>query len=211
MVCFFWREISVAEAHNQKFIKRRSMKTLNLLAFALLTLAIPAQSQFLLNEGDTYVFEFATLPFVQTEDANDPFKSDPIGLFRVITPLIPPSPLVQYRLEMFENSLLEIPLATVLRDSSAGVSSDMILIADGAWRDLQGAVRVTAVSGSFQLDAILVGSFLPQPDGSVNDYFVSVTPVPEPSTLSFFGVALLGGLFWKMAWRKTTTNDAARS
>src|SRR5689334_24363681 len=107
------------------------MKMISLLAFALLTVPLPAQSQFLINQGDTYVFEFATLPFVQTEDANDPFKSDPIGVFRVVTSLVPQNPLVQFRLEMFENSLEETPTAMVLRDSSTGDISDSLLIADG--------------------------------------------------------------------------------
>lgn len=182
------------------------MKLPILITLALLALSSPAQSQFLLNAGDQYVFQFSSLTLSYTEPADDPFKSSPHGSFTLSRTLFPGNPSVQYRLEMFEDSLSEAPVASALFDSSISPAGISECNAEGAWSDLQGAVRVTGVSGSLQLDWMSFISILDQPDGTMKVYHL-YQPVPEPSTLGLCGVALFASVGWLgMKRRKSRTS-----
>ncbi len=70
-----------------------------------------------------------------------------------------------------------------------------------AWQDLQGAIRITALSGSATLDGIIVSAFVPnQSEPGFLDRYEASVPVPEPSAAAL----LLAGLGFVLVtrWRQ---------
>jgi hypothetical protein len=171
------------------------MKRIILFTFTLLVACAPSHSQITLNAGDTFTYQFSTLPFYNP----DPFAA--VGsLWSVdIPPFSANSPLT-IRLETFENDLNENPIASRVFDSTELPGFSVLAIdAIGAWQDLQGAVRITMLSGSWQFNALYISAALPTAGGDPDLYLLQFTPVPEPATISLLLVSSLG--FGVMIWR----------
>ena len=91
------------------------MKTRNLIVVLALTLGLSAEAQFTLNAGDTYTYQFSTLPFVGIE------PSDPRQIFGMAGVVLDPATFGagdSIRLELFENSLAESPVSINLVSDS---------------------------------------------------------------------------------------------
>ncbi len=97
------------------------------------------------------------------------------------------------RVEAFENNTSEAPIGGGL------VPVTSLLVLTGAWNDLQGVVRISALTEPVHLDA--VRAYVVLPDRT--RYSQIVTLVPEPSTIALFAFPLMAGLFFVRS-RKAT-------
>ena len=151
---------------------------------AMLACSLPAGAQgtFVLNAGDSAVFAFNGLPQISTLP-NSGLSAFSVQAFALSGPVA-----AGFRLEMFENSISEMPICTV---QATGPWSDpeWACFAPGAWQDLQGVGRLTMLTGSARFDEVIAEVQIPAGAG-VGQYGAVLTPVPEPGSLSLL---ILGG------------------
>ncbi len=91
------------------------------------------------------------------------------------------------RIDFYENSTADAPLSTAL-----GTFLPIKLPA-GAWNDLQGVARFTAVNDPVNLDHANAVVILPNGDR----YFESLAVVPEPRATLLLGGVMLGALAFR--------------
>ena len=144
----------------------------------LFTIGLTARGQIHLTSGQSYVFNF-TLPYTRAAQGDIPtvtiyFSGGIVGSnWRAQT-------------EFFQNTVSDIPFYTdsylhvgpvpPFEQVGRGFSFDPN--PPPPWPDLQGAVRVTALSGSFQLDRMFVQEDV---NGGYYSSRIYPVPVPEPS------------------------------
>src|SRR6266850_227240 len=152
--------------------KEKTYERLILLIFATLVACLPVSSQITLNAGDSFTYQFTSLPDVIVPA--DGFGTRPVGVFivnlsgfNVGTDML--------RVEMFENSLSEAPAVTFVAEQSLdGTSFD-------GWADFQGVVRLTMLSGSVTVDSMTFFHQVPLDDFSGRRYQLTVVPVAVDS------------------------------
>ena len=183
----------IAKSRHKLYLKGRVSRLLKFSVPAILfavAIQFPALGNVLLSPGDSYVFDF-TLPYA------GPAQS------------IPATATIWFsggnagqnwtaQIEFFANSLAETPPYTdtythtgpvpPFDEVGRGVSFDPT-----PWADLQGVVRVTSVSGQFQLDSLTA-----QQDAGGGYYYGNFAAVPEPSA----GLLFLGALALGLAMRR---------
>ena len=117
------------------------MKTIVLITFMLVTVLVPTHSQVTLNAGDSYTNQFATLRLV---GPGTQVAGAVLDLWVDRASLRPGDALL---FEMFEDTPAGSPILsrTVTADSSSSAFQGFVA---NAWQDLQGSIRLTAVSGS---------------------------------------------------------------
>jgi len=152
---------------------------------ALLLLQCSASSQTLhLSTGESFSYEFQTLPFNNLLPYGTPAN---VGYFGMSFPL--GGDLLttgeSVRMEWFENTLQDVPTASVTRSGTNNPTTEFAIPQANMWQDLQGAVRVTVISGEIDLDNLLVAV--------VRDFdkYGQTVPVPEPGTMALGAVASL--------------------
>jgi hypothetical protein len=160
--------------------KETQMKRVLLLIVLLAATPIRSFSQgVLLQAGDVYSCEFNNLQFqfhIPPGPAYNPLtrlligKQDFSGSFLV---------------EAFEDNLTQPPLFSTNVSSLVATSTDFYF--GPAWQDLQGAVRVTMLSGSMDLSVLLATVTTSGPDV----YSQSIVPAPEPSPVGLLAAAAL--------------------
>ncbi len=156
---------------------------------ACLAACLALHGQVILNTGDVYTYEFNSLPFAG--QVSDPLT--PMGFCLAILNPATVQAGDAIRLELFENSLAELPSA----DRSWTNSSMTTCSAPMSWGDLQGAIRVTMLSGTATLDWITLRSFTATggtPPLNLWERSFTPVPVPEPGIMALVGMALLIGL-----------------
>lgn len=145
------------------------MKTIGLITVMLLAAWVRSSGQVTLNAGDNYTHQFATLPLM------GPGILVPGAVLDlwVDRPSLRPGDALLF--EMFEDTPTGSPILsrTVTADSEGSEFQGFV---ENAWRDLQGSIRLTAVSGSvtvrfFTLQARVVDHRL---------LVFSTTIVPKP-------------------------------
>jgi hypothetical protein len=163
-----------------------SMKHSLVIAACLFCAILSVQGQLLLNQGDSFTYQFATLP--QTGSTNA-FLTSPRGVFGFTLNAATFQPGEQLRYEMFEHDSSEVPLQSGIL--SATPPSGATIFSAGAWQDLQGAVRLTMLTGSATVDTISVQAITPSVSlSSLNVNELNFTPTPEPSSLCLGGIAV---------------------
>ena len=151
------------------------------------------QGQLVLNYGDSYVFQFTTLPLAFTATGQNVFFYPEGGYFEMTGSS--PS-IAAFRLEMFENSVAELPLNShdfFSSPNGAGIGAGM------AWYDLQGAVRLT-VTGGGPVTITSARAHVNIVDYrvlSLAGYIGNLAVVPEPSIFMLLVFALSVLILWR--------------
>jgi len=154
---------------------------------------IPAHSQLLLNAGDSWTYQFNTLPFTGLVSS---FTTNTGGSLTIVVngSSFPPGSSMTY--SMYENSPSEAPIfsATMNGAPPYTVSGSQ----NGAWQDIQGAIRLTMNSGSARIDTITLQAIVAGPSlSSYNVYSTSFTPVPEPATWTLVALGFGAAIVWR--------------
>jgi hypothetical protein len=158
------------------------MKHLSLL---LLVVAFPlfvgAQGVIHLNPGQSFSYAFSSLDFIQSGALLQ--QGGGVSFSRVQLP----GPTDQVMIELFENNLIEAPVASQILTGNVGD----LLSSYGVWQDLQGVVRITALNAPLDLTGL---QFSVGTGPSDFNFYQSFVPVPEPGSLSLFlvGCMMLG-------------------
>jgi PEP-CTERM motif len=175
------------------------MKSILLSLTLLWPPALWAQSFLHLTVGESYSYEFSTVPFTQ---AGTMLSQRGVGIFYLTSTDLDPAS--QVKVEMFEGRLGEILLETHVANTENGVWVGV----PGAWQDLEGSMRLTVLTGAVDLTGIgvVVVAGGPGPLFDSNLYgYNQIIPVPEPSTWSLFGAGLLAVGTWTMLRRRRDT------
>jgi hypothetical protein len=141
-----------------------------------------ACGQILLRAGEHYTCRFSSLPLYE---AGTPLDSEPDDYWELQTAPIAPAIPLRFRLEMFEDDDTEDPVGVITYESSplqpAWDAFTCMSEGSGNWQDLQGAVRVTVLDGTLQLNSLWVTAWRPSGEG-VFDVFYSgfITLAPKP-------------------------------
>jgi hypothetical protein len=154
----------------------------------LVCISIACRGQSLtLSAGESFVFNFNNFALLRPATAGDPSDGTILGFtggdWTETT-------------EFFQDSLLDTPMFTDTR-SHSGASESLgfgVTFGYAPWPDFQGVVRVTAVSGTVNLDGMRC-------DEVVNGGYYStgwIYPVPEPSVIGL----IAAGLVVLCGWRK---------
>src|SRR6266404_1117263 len=161
----------------------------------LLAMAGCSYSQLVLTPGQTWTYEFSSLPFRGSTNAFLTTVHGEFG-FTVNSASLQTGDALGY--QMFENNIAESPICSGML--MAGDPNSTICSSPQAWQDFQGAVRFQMLVGSVTVDNVTLRSITPSP--SLSSYFVyesSFTPVPEPATWRLLCVSLGAGLL--VQWR----------
>ena len=159
-----------------------------------------------LAAGETYTYSFSSMEFLGP--AADGSLGSAAFVVRFLGDLLDPTDSI--RLEMFEGSVASSPFAS---DTFLGANPPLARVQQDRsqviphWADLQGAVRLTMLTGSANVERI--GVFA---DIGRFSYGNSVA-VPEPSSLALFCLAgLASGLWiWKRCRRPNTARGCVKS
>jgi hypothetical protein len=172
-----------------------------------LFLSVSVSSATTVQPGSPLILSFSNLPFIQAVQCCVTLLGGQGGASINLT-----SNLLgvgdNIRLEMFENSVADVPFYTndfTTPTAQFGAS----VVVPSPWQDLQGVIRLTALSGSIDVSSIVItvyqGILIPGPgcgcdaNRYVQTFIFDPAPVPIPN----IGVGLpglivtLGGL---LAW-----------
>jgi hypothetical protein len=148
-------------------------------------LCLEASAQQLLNQGESFTFYFPAFPAPTIVPQFEPFPYNTLhvqlstGSFGVGDSVL---------LEMFEGQATGSPMAQMTL-APGGIP---LLQAPTGWNDLEGSVRITALTGSVLLDQVNIGKKVNDPlNPRTLVYSINVTPVPEPGCVALAGCALV--------------------
>jgi len=124
------------------------------LVVALVMNSAAAWAQLLLRTGESFTHEFSTLPFLYYFTAHGP----PFSLFRFAA--IPGSfqPGTELQYEMFADSLSESAAFSGILTEMPGNEYRAVPPDFYIWADLQGAIRLTTLTGSVMIAEIELGN-----------------------------------------------------
>jgi len=145
----------------------------------------------IVEPGKGYVLEFTSIPYVRPALSG---QSEVVAWFAPGTLSLDDSP----QLEVFANSLSDVPLVThiTIDEFPSGRAGVVMSWGDDPpfFRDLQGVLRVTMLSGSAELSGFDVSQLIN--GGFYSGYFA----VPEPASGTLFAETLGSLVFFRM-WK----------
>jgi len=152
--------------------------------------------------GSPLVLSFSSLPFVQIS----PLQPGASASINLTGDLLDIGDTI--RLELFENSLADVPFYThdfIVPSSNSENQFGAGIALPPPWQDVQGVIRLTALSGSIDVDNIRVGlrqDIAPSGTGCclTNEYgqtFDFSTPLPAALPLFATGLGVLGLIGWR--------------
>ena len=166
------------------------MNTTALAVGLLLVSALHTAGQgVIVRPGESFAFGFQGMDNCQTLTERYP----PNGIVSVRFGSDILAPGESLRLEMFENSLTQAPIASQTYSSLTPVTT-IRLSRFFAWSDLQGFIRVTMIDGTVEVSD---GRFSVYPDEFT--FCETFVAVPEPSLVGLLAIGALGTaivFFW---------------
>ena len=155
-----------------------------LLAVLVVAISISAQAQgFIhLTTGQSYTYSFSSLPRLGL--GPDAYRAFAVWTF---TNGFSYPTVTEVSIERFETSEMDAPIASrslPLFNNSNEKSHGLIGVF-GGWQDLQGAMRVSVVSGAVDLSRVEVQVY-----GGDFALYGQVVNVPEPSSMLLFGLGV---------------------
>jgi len=136
-------------------------KNINPILLAMFcVVASPSSALPILNAGETFTYEFATLPYLRpgTVQAYRPTDwTPPASIVELFWEALPLDPGAQLRVKVFEDLLNDTPLADYTWTGTLSGGFMFGLGENGltdVWKDLQGAFSMTALSGSVYVPSI---------------------------------------------------------
>ena len=171
------------------------MKNLFLVVIAMM-LPVAAHAQLTLSAGQSFTYNFNTLPFFGEGYSGFPagginyatFESDPTSH----------DPGDAFRVEIFKTSASDTPSAV-----NSGLGS-ITAQGNGGWHDLQGAARVTVTSGTLTLNTFSLGVYRPTAGipGEFESFATGTMPVPEPNAVALWSCACAGLFISLRRWKR---------
>lgn len=154
-------------------------------AFVAFAADANSQGSLILAEGESYVFAFETMNRIgHVTPPIHPFQSGAGGhVFGTFSPSLPLG--AELRVEMYEDFLFGTLVGWQSLRPLEGFPTQPgpFLPVEGAWQDLQGVVRFTAVAGTIGLVNMYASVFRPEGD-EITEYAVSLHMIPEPSSVA---------------------------
>lgn len=151
-----------------------------------------------LNVGDSFTWEFSGMDFYQSITPAEPGMLPGIaieGFFDTDT---------VFNVKVFEGGLNEAPIYDVNPGfviETPAVRSGYLQIQSGGWDDLQGAFRLTVLSGSVDLRRLeAFASVNSEEQNTTTIYRSTAMAIPEPGTLSLLGLGLILLLRRRCLW-----------
>jgi hypothetical protein len=139
----------------------------------------------LLNAGDSYSYQFESLPF----DGYFTFGTPQAYFYLALSP----SKLGSngaLRFEIFEDTPAGPPLFSRTVTASSGMS-DMSCTVPNAWADVQGSIRLTMVSGSVSISVFSLQCITAAGPSGFGFYGDRIYPVPEPSAFTLLSLGCI--------------------
>jgi hypothetical protein len=156
----------------------------------LATFCFGASSQILLNEGESFSLYFPTLPITGYDPQFQPFPINGLYVYLNSSSFGPGDSVL---MQMFESQATGSPVSQYTM-FPGGIP---LFQNPSGWTDLEGSIRVTALTGSVVLDHLEIFRRVPDPANLRNIvYGISITPVPEPRCAALASV-LLAWLGWR--------------
>jgi hypothetical protein len=154
----------------------RLMKS-TLLTFAMvLSACLPGSAQLILNAGQTWSYQFNSLPLTGHTNA---FVTSPRGVFELTVDGSSVQAGDLLRFEMFESGTNQAPACSGTNESGAPFTLSCIAL--GAWQDQQGTVRLSMMSGSITINSINLEAIVSGPSLSSYDvYSTNLVLLPPP-------------------------------
>ena len=177
------------------------MKIIRLLVAFLLLTAARGNCQVVLQGGDWFTYQFTNLVFQNNSTTGIAGPSGAVFLY--VEPSDPArlGPTNSYKVEMFEDTTAQAPfLVRTITDASSVFDIDYR--ATNVWGDLQGSIRVTALTGSVTLHGF---SFQAIKQGNPDGFDVFGTDrifLPAPPLVS----VVSSGSKITFSWPETGTN-----
>ena len=177
-----------------------------LIALVTIIFVVTGHSQGVLNAGDSLSYHFASMDDVGTQSfPSGGLLFSALFSFTVTDENTGGGLQSELTFDLFEGSPSG---ASFTSGNWLSGGSTQLGITTPAWQDLEGSVTFTVDSGSYLIDSFTFTVYQPTADPTIyNIMQTTVTPVPEPATLSLAALSFFSfGLF--SFFRKPPPNTA---
>ena len=159
------------------------MKQRILLSTVLLGFSLAAQSAVVLSPDTPMTFQFTASSLTLVG-----YNSSPMNMGNIELTINSATTLANSSLSysFYENGLSDAAASTSGSYSFPASITRFWFTSFGAWQDLQGALRLTAIGGPITIDQAIVHVY------NGYSHYTGIIHAPEPSTLSLAGLGLLG-------------------
>ena len=175
---------------------------------ALVTLAFVfvGRSQGVLSAGDSWSYHFTNMDNVGTQSFPGGVLFPALFSFTITDMNTGGGLGSEMTFELFEGQPGDGSLGSGNWFSGGSTQLGMTT---AAWQDLEGSVTFTVDSGAYSIDSFTFTVYSPTADPTIYDIFqTSVTPAPEPTTLSLVILSVLSFGLFRFVFQKPQPNTA---